>query len=137
MPIFGRTQPPTACQGCCGLNLLTAESQRTEAERAGEEEGSLCSLLSSVSDAELAQGPPARVGQESTCSDSGSQAGLGVQGQRDPCDILASEEPLRLDWRNLPAQPSLLSLPRRLLGQTQLLYSHFTGEETKADAGKG
>ena len=106
-------------------------------ERAGEEDGSLCSLLSSVSDAELAQGPPARVGQESTCSDSGSQAGLGVQGQRDPCDILASEEPLRLDWRNLPAQPSLLSLPRRLLGQTQLLYSHFTGEETKADAGKG
>lgn len=38
MPIFGHTQPPTACQGCCGLNLLTAESQRTEAERAGEEE---------------------------------------------------------------------------------------------------
>lgn len=35
MPIFGHTQPPTACQGCCGLNLLTAESQRTEPE-AGE-----------------------------------------------------------------------------------------------------
>lgn len=101
-----------------------------------EEGGSPRPLPVSISDAVPTQDPLALMGPgEDTCSCSRQPGWVGVWRAASPHHIHASEEPLRLDPRNLTARPGPPAQETVRVETAHLLDSHFTGEEI--EAGKG